>query len=792
MIGSPQHRISRSQKEANDKQWYKDFIDWIGQLHRAQSSSTSYSLGGGVDDSFRNIKSNYDLYNNIIDLTDFEYITNPKGYSQGELPANFVNRDICSPKIKVLEGMEMKRPFSWHVYATNEEATTRREKEEFDRVKKYVVNQVMAPIKKQLEIQKLQQLEEEPSPDQIKQIQQEVEEESKSMTPIEVRKYMKRDHQDPAEALANQLLSMLIPKLELTKTFRKGFKHLCISARDIYYVGIRNGEPFVEVVNPLYFQYDKSPDIEEVEDGEWASRELRWSPSKVISVFGKELTKAQIDRIYESLANSNDYTSVENFFSEDYGRTVSVLHSTWKALRKIGFLEYRDETGLVQTELVDESYRLNKDFGDIKISWEWIPEVYEGYRIAEDIYVGCGPVEGQFHDLDKLYECKLPYVGSIMDSTNSIPTSVMDRMKPYQYYYDIVMYRLELLLASDKGKILMMNIGMIPTSQDIDVEQFMYYMESSKIGFMNPAEEGNRGDHSIPNAVKEIDMSLASDIQKYINLAEYLERKAGVAVGIPPEAEGQIGPNAAVTNTKQTLIQSSHVLEPIFDLHNDVKRRVISKLLNVAKVAYSDPQYRGKTLTYVLDDMSLQMLKVDVDLLDNSTYGIFVSNSMNAAETKEAIKQLAHAAIQNQKAELPDLIKIMRSDDIQEAEELLNASLEQQQQKLEQQSNAEFQRQQKLIQDQKNAELEKMQFERETELMKIQEKGKLDIHRQTIDSLGYSEDKDFDKDGRLDILEVANQGVDIEIKQRKQTLEEEKFKHQKAMDKQNSKKDNKR
>jgi hypothetical protein len=336
-------------------------------------------------------------------------------------------------------------------------------------------------------------------------------------------------------------------------------------------------------------------------------------------------------------------------------------------------------------------------------------------------------------------------------------------------------------MASDKGKLLMMNIGMIPESAGIDVEKWLYFAESSKIGFLNPNEEGNKGDYSIPNAVKEIDMSLASDIQKYINLAEYIERRAGVSVGIPPEAEGQIGPNASVTNTKQTMVQSSHILEPVFDLHNHVKRNVLQRLIEAAKIAYTD--HPNLKINYFLDDFSKQLLTVDADLLDNSTYGIFVSNSTKAFEVKELVSQLAHAAMQAQKIDLSDVIKVVRADGIQEAEEMLLASESKKREDMQREQMMQLQKQQEMQQQAFAHEKELREFDRETDLMREEIKNKREIQKQTILSMGFSEDKDVDKDGKLDVLEVAKQGVDIDIKQRRQSLEEQKFKHQTEVDK---------
>ena len=115
-------RLSQTQKDSNKKQWYKDKINSFDM----QGDGSQY-LGFGDVSEYSRKKVNYDLFNNIIDKKEFEYVCKPYGVGTGELPANFVNRDISSPKIKVLLGMEVNMPFSWKVVAVNEEATSRRE-----------------------------------------------------------------------------------------------------------------------------------------------------------------------------------------------------------------------------------------------------------------------------------------------------------------------------------------------------------------------------------------------------------------------------------------------------------------------------------------------------------------------------------------------------------------------------------------------------------------------------------------------------------------------------------------
>lgn len=772
-------RLSLAQKNAHEKRWFKEQAD---RLDTRGTSTTGY---GGVMD-YKRKKVNYDLFNNILNLADFEYVCQPYGSEVGELPASMVNRDISSGKIKAILGMEMKRSFSWKVVATNPEATTRREQEEFGRVREWVVNQIMQPIREQAEIESQKQMAgQELTAEQQKQIQAQIAEQTKARTPAETKKYMEREHQDPAEVMSHQLLEYLTQKCDLKRKFNEAFKHGLLSAQGTMYVGIMNGEPQAWNVNSLRFNCDKSPDTPFTQNGEWATCEYRMTPSEVVSHFGDEMTNKEIDDLYENYAHYRESKLRDSLFSfQDYddedNSTVRVLHCVWKSLRKIGFLTYLDENQMPQEILVDEHYKLNEASGDINIEWEWIPEVYETWKIGADIYKQMQPIPGQFKDIENLYQCDLPYYGVIYDNMNSEETSLMDRLKVYQYYYNIVMYRLELLLASDKGKKVMMNINAIPDSSGIDIEKWKYFMDASPIMWYDPNEEGTEY-NDVNTLAKSIDLSLASDIGKYIELAEYLKQQAGLSVGIPPNVEGQASPYEGKATGQQKLIQSSHILEPYYDLHSHMKRSVLQALLETAKIAYANSD---KTkLTYILDDMSRQVIDLDIGLLENSTLGIFVQDSAKAEEVQDLIRNLAHAALQAQKVEFSDVIAVVKQKGIVEAEEALKAAetdrREFEQGMQEQQSQAAAQESEKA----RDFQREEWQHEKEMIVLKEQERRETEIIKGGLMGASFNPESDRDGDGVNDFFEIAKDGLDADIKVNEQQLKREQFEHQKKMDK---------
>jgi len=770
-------RLSTQQKNANKKQWYKEKADELDADHN--SLRESY---GQVSD-YKRMQVNYHLFNNRLDLKDFEYVCKPFGAESGELPATMVNRDISSGKIKALLGMEMKRPFSWRTIATNPEATTRKEQVEFGKIRDFVIAEMLGPIKQKLEMEAAQANKgKELSEEEKIQIQQQIKDALDAQTPEETKKYMEREHQDPAEVMSHQLLEYLIYKTDIRRKFNEAFKHLSLSAKEIMYVGILNDEPQVWNINSLDVNAKRATISPFIEDGESVSVEYRMTPSEIIQYFGDELTDAEMDRIYASYISDN---SAEDLFDiadrndemdgeyKDYSN-VRVVHTLWKSLRKLAFLTYKDKNGKEQMMIVDEKYRLNPAAGDVSIEYDWLPEAYETWKIVveDPIYVNMRPIPGQFKDIDNLRQCKFPYIGVYVDDMNSVPTAPMDRLKVYQYYYNILMYRLELLLASDKGKKVMMNINAIPDSAGIDIDKWQYFFESSPFMWFDPNEEGT-GYSDVNTMAKTIDLSLASDIGKYIEFAEYLKRQAGASLGITEAVEGQAGPGDSVGNNRQNLIQTSNILEPYFDIHNSFKKNVLTALIETAKIAYSGK--KAVKLSYPLDDMSIKMLELDVNLLDNSTIGLFVANSTKAEEAMQTIRQLAHAAMQNQKAELSDILSVIRQEGIIEAEETLKVA-EKDRKAEDAAIEANRGKQAKELELIKQKGLEK-EHENEKELIVLKEKErrKTVIAQSALTGMSFNPDADADNDGVNDYLEIARNGVDAEIKRGKNQLDREKL-----------------
>lgn len=190
--------------------------------------------------------------------------------------------------------------------------------------------------------------------------------------------------------------------------------------------------------------------------------------------------------------------------------------------------------------------------------------------------------------------------------------------------------------------------------------------------------------------------------------------------------------------------------------------------------------------------MSRRIIDLDVGLLDNSTLGIFVSNSAKAEEAKDLIRQLTHAALQNQKVELSDVISVIRQEGIVEAEETLKAA-EARRMEFEQNKNSEqIKANAEEAEKEREFTREKWKHEKDLAVLKEEEKRETVIVQGALVGASFNPDQDADSDGLNDFIEIAKHGLDAEVKRRNVQLQENKFEHQKMIDdkklKQNDKK----
>lgn len=647
------------------------------------------------DDTYRK-QINYNLVSGYVNADDFNYVIKPYGLTKFNFPATFVNYNIITPKISLLEGEESRRPFTYKVIATGVEDTNEALRSKTTAMKQYF---------KQMWMQELQGMGVNVNDqDQVAQ-----------STPQEIQKYFNQTYKTTKEFGAQSALEYLYRYCELEDKFMTAWRDLLITGEEIYWVGIRMGEPVVEVINPVYFHYDRNPNLKYIEDAAWAFTEYFMPPADVYDRYFDVLTEDQVEKI-EQIKGGRGGNTIHNtaigipirYTGRDDGMGTSslimnstvfvhVVHVEWKSLTKIGFVSWVDENGQPQEMEVDEHYKPNEYNGET-VDWRWINTVWEATRIGEDIYVNVQPKANQYRNLDNPSKCKLGYTGVIFNARNSAPYALVEIMKPHQYLYDIILYRLELEIARAQGKKMVFDVAQIPRTEGFDMDKWLYYFNILGIAFINSFEEGKgkfAGQRPTFNQFSQLDLSMARVIDQYIMLLDKIEVMAGEICGVTRQREGQITSSETVGGVERSVKQSSAITESLFFAHNLGKQHVLTSLLNAAQLAWAEG---GKKTSYVTDDMTRVLLAIDGAEFCNAEYGIFVSNASQDDEILQGVKQLAQYAMNSNQASLKDIIKILKSKNIEKAEQILDDAYDKAQQAAQAQQQAEQQHEQQMQQ----------------------------------------------------------------------------------------------
>lgn len=787
----PRQKLPLSKK---GKKWQEDCVNYI----IGEGNVTS---GGNNTSYYGELQTYYNLYNSIFDEKDFKSITNPFKVEDG-FPATPHDFNIIRPKVDLLIGEETKRPLNFRVIRTSQEATSEMQEKEKQMILQYIEAAITAKM----------------SPEEAQQFQEQLQS-GEIMPPEQIAKYMDKDYKDIVENTAYHSLTYLREKLDLDNEFIKGWKDGLISGREIYYVGVLNAEPYAERVNPICFSYDKSPDLEFIEDGSWCCRKMRMPITEVYDRYYDKLEEKDLDRLEEMIGstpgrNLGDRSPVDmgiqlriydNPIFEGSGKSlVNVWHCCWKSFKKIFYVTTTDDAGQPQINIVDETYQPVGN--EVSVEPDWIIEVWEGYRAGSDLYFGIQPIEYQHVSIDNPNSQKLPYCGAIYSNTNSKPRSLVSILKPLQYMYIVLWYRLELAIARDKGKVVNMDITQIPKSMNISPAKWMHYLSSVGVNFINPYEEGwnipgrEGGKPAQFNQITALDLTMSNVIAEYIQLMDKIEELAGTISGITQQREGAVSTSETVGNVERSVVQSSHITEPLFWVHNQCKRRVLNMLLNTAKGAWEET---GKQkLQYIFDNGERAFLDITPKFYYEDM-DVFVSDTSKDLENIQKLQQLIQPAMQNG-ASLLEAAEILTNDNFNIIKQKLKDMQTRQEQIQQQQQEAEAQQQQQLQQMQnesKQQELMLQEAQMDLQRYQIDQDNQTKIAVAQINAYRGTEELDQDQNGIPDPVEIGKQAIEQqkinqeaynkryeakqkrEIEDQKIQLEKDKMKHETELQK---------
>lgn len=694
------------------KKWRKQVVDW--------GASKTFFNCSPVRKSEIHKKICYDLINGKLHMDDLMLVVNPNNIQAGYIPDKIQHYPIMNSKLNVLGGEELKRVFDYRVIVTNPNAVSeieRNRKEELTaRLQQMIADTTQSEEEFNSELERLNE-------------------------------YMTYEWQDEREIRANALLNHYWKEYNIQLLFNHGFKDAMTVGEEIYQCDIVGGEPVIEKLNPNKIKIFRSGFSNKIEDADVIIYEDYWSPGRIIDTFYDVLTPEDmkyIEKLPEnpygdsgeynpdprlefmpssSIIGDDEIMNPATLFSQyadytdsqmpydTYGN-IRVVKVYWKSKRKIKKVKsYNLVTGEEEYNLYPENYVINEDMGEEEKIF-WINEAWEGTKIGEKIYVNMRPRPVQYNRLSNPSRCHFGIVGSIYNLNENRPFSLVDMMKPYSYLYDVVHDRLNKLIAKNWGKIITLDLAKVPAGWDI--EKWIYYARVDSIAVVDSFNEGQQGSArgklagGLNNASSGvIDAELGNSIQNMIGLLEFIKNEMSEVGGISKQREGQISNRETVGGVERATLQSSHITEWLFAVHDDVKKRALECFLETAKIALRG---KNKKFQHILSDNSIKIVEIDGDEFAECDHGLVVDNGNGTQELQQKLDMLAQAALQNQMINFSTMMKLYNSSSLAEKQRMVEKNEMEMMQRQQEAQQQQMQMEQQKIEADAQAREQEMQF----------------------------------------------------------------------------------
>jgi len=680
--------------EEKTKEWCEQNLDAMAP-YIAQYNNNLY-----INDRFKDIR-NYQAYHGHFDPKDYEHITDQYGTP---FPARMTNYNIIAPKIDLLTSEELRRPLETKVSSINKSAVNRKK----DAKVGMVMEQMLGDIKKEIN----------------ETMGMDVTQDNVDFDiPDDIETYMRYTYKEAIEVVAESGIEYLKEKYRWKDLFKNGFRDFLVLGKVFYKIDVKNGDPHVRRVDPRNIAFDSSIESDYIDESQWVV-EQRWlSINEILDEFGEELTKEDVMELENmrqissgsELAHYN--TSIEWLnYDASTGVRIRLIHGEWKSIRAIRFKvsENKYDPDNPFRKVVNDSYRPRK--GET-IETKYVDDIWEGTKIGGRITTRCRRRPNQVRSVDDAGSTPLSYVGCTHNMSAGRITSLVDVLKHIQTLYNVVMYHIELTLSRAGGKAVVYDVSQMPSNIGMDMQTVLYHIKNDGIIPINSRDEGQ--DTARFNQFQQVDFTLSNSVQQLVNLKLMLEQTAGQVCGISPQREGAVSQYEAVGNVQRTVMQSNLVTENWFFQHSEVKKRVVERVCGLMKVCWA----QGKRLGYVLGDGAFKLLDILPDIALND-YGVYINQGAKDDAIKQAITQLSQAALQSGSITLLDVIKVLKSDSLSEAEHVLENGIKE----MQSQAKAAQEQQQSILQAQAEQEQTKMQHE--TQLKQMDSEARLKVAKE--------------------------------------------------------------
>ena len=547
----PKQKLSyteKTKKDDNGRTWGMNCVDYL--IDETINSNDREEI----------LKVNRLVDNGDMEESDYNYVLNPLNTTVDRykrFPARLRNYDIITPVINLYAGEFSKRFKNFTVLDSNPEDDNRYKTGLSNLIKGYYQQKTVNDLNKLGIKTGVESVEQNP-------IQQ------------EINKF--NENFDSSRVINGQtILDYILYDQDADEKYQQCYLDWIKSGLCCTYKGIFHDDVDLEVVPPWELTIPRAKRNSFIEESQWITRRQVMTSNQIIDRWRDKLSEDDIDwleaRDTQSFTNSTGFVRLptkwinkEDRIAPTYLEEVNgheVYHTQWRSFRKVGILNYVGLLGEVKRKEVDDTYVLNKEAGDLDIQWEWISQVWEGWKIEGDnpIYLDVRPLPYNRMELNNSSVQKLSYNGRINRGVNGKLINLVSIGRPYQVIYNILKYQFEKVINKNKDKIMVIPQGLIPKGvAGWDEEKFMYYAEA---GSMMVIDETQPSAGIAMQGIKVLDMSLGSYAKDAIGLMQEIKAEWWDAIGMNRQRYGDTKASDGKGVTEQAIYRSAIISEEL-------------------------------------------------------------------------------------------------------------------------------------------------------------------------------------------------------------------------------------
>jgi hypothetical protein len=446
-------------------------------------------------------------------------------------------------------------------------------------------------------------------------------------------------------------------------------RDVLITNRGFYKTEIINGIPKVRRVDPRYILFDRRCEDDLLSDATYWGEIRYMEIGDAAEHYG--LTKEELEESFKAYKNyekdnktsggptghnfdSLGGTSVSWYRDVDDNKANRVLVFTayWQDTIDYNHKSSIDSHGNEHLKKVTASTKKRKG-DDIKVSRAkvWRTATIIGGQFIKD----WGVAENLPRNPDDLQAVQPPYFGVVPSYLNYKTISKVDQMKGMQNLKNIAMYNVQLAMSRSGAKGFVYDVSQTP--EGWDVATVMKYLKTVGIAFIDSMKDGLPSGY---NQFKEIDLSISSSVDRYIQIAMMCDNEMDKVSGINAERQGQVSsPYTAVGVTQAALVQSNLTTELYNRLFRGCNSNALRHMAGLVKLAWVGKE----RFAPIIGDVGVDFLEMDVDL-DLHEYGVFVEEINPILDDLRYFQTFLTAMVQAGQLDGVAALKLLREKDI--------------------------------------------------------------------------------------------------------------------------------